>query len=349
MSKRRIATDSRMKRRVRIAEILLLVLLIPLAGCETNKFVGAAAKGEIATVKTMLAEGADINQRGSFHGETALISAARKGRTETVQLLLDRGADMDATDDSGRTALTEAADNDHCDVIRALLNKGADVNAKGTRYGGTALMMAAHVRRVDAVQLLLQNGADVNATDELGRTALLWVALERPDYACSFRTRKDYFNVIEYIGDHPRDVRRIDRSEMKVVEALLKHGANPNVREGSVKVADEVAFGRTPLYLAAWNGAESVVKILLDRGADVDAKTDGGWTPLMAAAYRSTKQHLQIVKDLLAHGADAQARDKDGDTARRLSGSGDRYDGRDEIQRLLKEAEAAKANTDRFD
>ncbi|KAK0648989.1 hypothetical protein B0T16DRAFT_409230 [Cercophora newfieldiana] len=86
----------------------------------------------------------------------------------------------------------------------------------------------------------------------------------------------------------------------------------------------------SPLSWAAINGAEAIARLLLDKGADVDAKIAGGWTPLLLAAY---KGHHGIVKSLLDKGADTQARNDKGATALQCA-----YDQRhDAIAELLKE------------
>lgn len=335
MSKENSYANGRIWWLTRKAQILLLALAIALTGCESNKFIGAARKGKTATVKAMLDEGADVNQRG-LGDRTALIAASSEGHVDTVQALLEKGAKVDAKSKGGWTALMAAARRNHCDAMRVLLDKGAAVDSQALS-GETALMLAANLRRIDAVRLLLQERADVNATDKFGRTALLWAALERPDYAANFRNRQDYLIAAKWSGNRKVDVTRLDQSEAKVVEALLSHGANPNVREGSIVTGQDAAIGRTALHAAAWNGAESVVKLLLKHGADVNARDDRGRTALMNASLRGTEQHARVVKELLAHGADAQVRDNSGATALKLAQDQARYMGVDEIVRLLSE------------
>jgi uncharacterized protein len=70
--------------------------------------------------------------------------------------------------------------------------------------------------------------------------------------------------------------------------------------------------------------------VLLDRGADVNATDQTGWTPLMEAA---AKGRTEVVKTLLAYGADVNARTKKSWTALQVTPKGNT-----EIVRLLKEA-----------
>ena len=97
------------------------------------------------------------------HGHTALMRAALDGDTETVKALIHQGADINQRDDNGRTALMFAVINSHYETMRVLLEYGADVNAKSNK-GGTALMGAASGGDLRMVQALLVGGAHVHAS-----------------------------------------------------------------------------------------------------------------------------------------------------------------------------------------
>ena len=96
------------------------------------------------------------------HGHTALMRAALDGDTETVKALIQQGVDINQRDDNGRTALMFAVMNMHHETVRALLESEADVNVRSTQ-GGTALMQAALAGDLALVEALLERGADVHA------------------------------------------------------------------------------------------------------------------------------------------------------------------------------------------
>jgi ankyrin repeat protein len=318
------------------SRFLFLVFVIPLTGCETNKLVSAAADGKLVPVRTMLSEGVNVNQRGSFDDGTALIAAARNGHVDVAKVLLENGADTEATNRFGETALMEASQANHCDVIHVLVENGADLEAKRIEQGRTALMHAANKRQVEAVEVLLALGANVNAKDKLGRTTLHW-AIKAP-YIMGRDYRPD-------VGD----LTLMDPNAPRIVDILLNHGTDPNAREGNGKIVVKrvfgndvlVAYGNTPLHCAVgYSQLQSVAEILLNRGVDVNVKNDYRQTPLMIAANFCTTNHVSIIKYLLEHGADVHVKDKYGQTALWKASHGDRYAGRDEVIRLLKQSGA---------
>jgi ankyrin repeat protein len=97
----------------------------------------------------------------------------------------------------------------------------------------------------------------------------------------------------------------------------------------------KTASGATALLLATNDEREAVVPILLERGASANAADDTGVTPLMMAAEAGS---LEAVKALLAHGANPWAMDGSGGTALKRATDWDQ----DEIAQLLKQAQAAE-------
>jgi ankyrin repeat protein len=178
---------------------ILACMLLPVsavaAGPSVNEqLLQAAKKGSLEKIKTLLAEGGDVNAKGNYR-RTVLMNAARSGNLEVVKFLIDKGADVNARTIQGRTALIDAAWGGNLEVVKLLIDKGADVNAK-RQDGWTVLMCAADwqnqlpdlsakdeeaetaldavamARSLEVVKLLIDKGADVNAKDETGQTAL---------------------------------------------------------------------------------------------------------------------------------------------------------------------------------
>lgn len=131
----------------------------------------ASSKGDIATVKKLVNEGADVNATDSS-GRTALIEAAWGGYNEVVSFLIEKGANVNACDNAGCTALMRAAEEGHEAVVKTLAKSGADVNLCGKVRGTTALMLASEQGHLKVIELLIENGAKINAIDQYEETAL---------------------------------------------------------------------------------------------------------------------------------------------------------------------------------
>jgi len=144
-----------------------------------QEFLTAAALGRVLNVKTLIANGLDLNTR-NMNGDLVLGVAAMHGHPGVVAALLDAGADINATDLYG-TALHRAAANGQSEVVKLLLARKADANAKmhyGRHKGATPLFDAARSGNTEVVRLLISAGALVNAATEDGVTPLMIAALE---------------------------------------------------------------------------------------------------------------------------------------------------------------------------
>lgn len=94
-----------------------------------------------------------------------LYEATRTGNLAEVKSLLDQGADVNAKFRYGTTALFKAAERGHTDVVKLLLERGADVNVKDTFYGATAMTWALQNEHVETVAVLLEK--DASSVDEV--------------------------------------------------------------------------------------------------------------------------------------------------------------------------------------
>src|SRR5882757_5921104 len=138
------------------------------------RIVEAAARQDMATVRTLLKQrGVNVNAARA-DGATALLWAAHWNDLQTVDALLKAGANVNAADDHGVTPLAQACENAGVPLVEKLLQAGANPNAT-QESGLTPLMIAAHTGNVTIVKALLVRGADINAaTRETGDRALMW-------------------------------------------------------------------------------------------------------------------------------------------------------------------------------
>ena len=191
--------------------------------------------------------------------------------------------------EDGRTEWTWTPPGGHKEMIDLLLKEGVEMEAKDID-GRTALLVAVIEGHEVVVRLLLERGADINAIDGYGQTALHWAASEMNPA------------MLEILLENGADITAIcdGRSAMHFAAAngqeatlrmLLAKGA------GKIDADSGDKYGCTPLYLAAQNGHEVIVKLLLNTDeVEPDLKTEGGWTPLLIAAENG---HEAVVKLLL--------------------------------------------------
>lgn len=136
----------------------------------------AAMFGDVPRAQADVAAGANVEARDDW-GKTPLIAAAQTGHTKTVRFLLDQGVNIEERDqdhfETGDTALMEAADNGHSETVVYLLDRRANIEAKNAR-GDTTLINAASDGRTEVVKLLLSRGAKVDDKDNAGHTALFY-------------------------------------------------------------------------------------------------------------------------------------------------------------------------------
>jgi len=133
--------------------------------------VRAAAAGDTAEVRRLLAAGADVDGR-TADGRTAVTAAALGDHVATARALIDAGADVDLQDADRNNALLVCGETGSVAMLREVLRAKPDLTATN-RFGGTALIPASDRGHVDMVRALLRTEIDVDHVNNLGWTALL--------------------------------------------------------------------------------------------------------------------------------------------------------------------------------
>jgi len=264
---------------------------------QNQRLMLAAHRGSISTAESALRWGAEVNQSDSPIASAARMQLLYRTASDTsesgsgrayhnlIQLLLHHGAEINNPDHRGYTALDYLVQTGSLQDVKAVVERGADVNSLVEIPGHDPhpLILAASARdnhdpnrslydynRV--IEYLVENGADVNAEDHRGHTALYYVAGQSPGYV-----------------NHPL-----------LVKLLLAAGAEVNPKRPD--------FG--PLHQAARNGRPSIVRVLLQHGADVNQSHrppgEGGYTPAFMAAYfmeAGEEDRVKVLRLLIDAGA----------------------------------------------
>ena len=306
-----------MKRIVAALFVCTAVLSAQDAGSPSDAFYSAIRDNNLAQLQTLLKSGADPNVSDPRGGATPLMYAAAVGSTAAMTLLLDNGAKANATNATGATALMWAATD--LEKVRLLLSRGADVNVASQR-GRTALQSAARSDRSAAiVRLLLAAGADVKAVD--GAKANTLHAATMGNDIDTIRLIVDAgvdVNAADFAGFTPLLNAAANRN-LDAIRLLLAKGADAKARSGDgsfqkVK-AGTIALGNwTALTASVSMASTDLVKTLLDAGVAVNVPDVRGMTPLMLAVA-TDRQNIDVIRLLIARGADVNAKSGAGETA----------------------------------
>lgn len=219
--------------------------------------------------------------------------AANIGDRPKVARELEKRAGVNAQDGVKQsTAVMFAAERGFLPIVKLLVEHGADVTIPN-KFGYTALHASTNGKHLEIVKYLLANGADVGAKDDRGRTPLF------------FASESNSLALVRLHLEHGSDLdardhnlwtplyAAVNRGSLKVAEYLIEQGA---------QVTSETAEGsRSPLLSASFAGNVDMVKLLLEAGADVNARIGSSHSHSrgMTALQIAEKQGHQGVVELL--------------------------------------------------
>lgn len=270
----------------------------------------------------------NVNKRGTFEDgfgsrweRTPLHQACRLGYTDIVELLLTRGADVNARDrvdgsplERGRTPVIMAAGGNHLGTLQALFAQGRkpDVHARD-RDGLTALWYAVMNNSLEVVQFLHTQGAKINIADKQGTSVLTLTILHKGHDLLDFLVAKGAdINMVDQRGMTPLMAALIPTPEKRAIvlsylEKFLSY--KPKL---DIQALRTNSGGESALQMASRMGFLEAVRLLLDRGADINlASLDNHRTALFAAAAAG---RVDVAKHLIQAGAKSEIPDQAGYT-----------------------------------
>jgi ankyrin repeat protein/beta-lactamase regulating signal transducer with metallopeptidase domain len=209
----------------------------------------AAEQGHRDVAELLIANGADVNARSGDAGWTPLIGAVNERHAEVVKLLLEGGAQVDADDASGYTPLCYAIWNEDEALIRALLAAGADVDKRFSDENPyTPFFEAIWMDNASLTKLLMDAGADVNGQDGKGWTPLHWAI-----YYGSVETARLFTGTDVKI---PAFHRAVLEGDMEKIRQLVQSNVDVDMPD---------RLGWTPAFWAVSMGREEICDYLLER------------------------------------------------------------------------------------
>jgi uncharacterized protein len=284
----------------------------------------AAHWNDAATADLLIRARADANIANDF-GMTPLSRACTNGSAALVELLLKGGANPNARIATGETPIMTCASVGNADAVRLLIASGADVNAREPSQNQDALMWAASERHPNVVRLLVEAGANPQAHTKKGFTALHFAAREGDI---------DSVRQLLAAGVNVNIKSMPDKAEIRQDTNASASGGRSASGTAAAAAAPRgpgyqatISEGSTPLLVATVRGHVPLALFLLERGADPNV-LDAGFTPLHWASgtweggvanpvYAFTdamsgipnrQEKIALVKSLLAHGANPNAR-----------------------------------------
>jgi ankyrin repeat protein len=295
---------------------LLAVAVSAQSDASREPLFRAIQSGAFTEIERLVNNGANPNVADA-DGVSALMAATLFGDARTVDLLLRRGADPNRAGASGTTPLMWAMPDER--KVRVLLAGGANVNAR-SEAGRTPLLVAAsYPATVGVLRLLLDRGADIRAADASGASAL------------ALAVRSADVDVVRFLVGRGLDpaaltpvARRVAlaRYDLPTTDYLISKGLTPTpefvtaastwqptplvarlIQPGiDVNASNAAQYGRTALLTAVTSEAASAetVKLLLDHGANPNARTTEDESVLDWAIYKGDRAKIQILEQ---HGA----------------------------------------------
>ncbi|WP_377326183.1 ankyrin repeat domain-containing protein [Pimelobacter simplex] len=312
---------------------------------EQSAYLVATSEGHLDLLRLTLRHGAKVDDKDSWNG-TGLIRAAERGHGLVVGELLRAGIDRDHVNRIGYQAIHEAIwlgedTASYATTVRVLAAGGVELDRVSPSAGLTplqmarergypvlerilehvttadrpadraaasaALLRAARTGDADGVAVALRAGADIETRDEHERTALLLAATyDRVAVAEVLVAMGASADALDDRHDTPWLVTGVTGS-VRMLEALLP--ANPDLTIRN-------RYGGLSPIPASERGHADYVRRVVQTGVDLDHVNDLGWTALLEAVILGDggEAHQEIVRILLAHGADRTIADRDGVT-----------------------------------
>ena len=333
----------------------------------------AARTGSLDAVRLLIDRGATVNAKEKERGQTALMWAVLENHPEVARLLIEKGADVNAqtnvvipdgitgepaaasgnigangpgfyraravpTPSGAMSPLLFAAREGNLAMARLLLEAKADINLPSAN-GSSPLVVAITNNHIQLAMELLGKGANPNLADRFWKRTPLYAAIEMRN--------------IDFTRESPPPLADA-MDPMDLIKALLAKGADPNARVNTTPVrgfmqgsANWVNFdGQTAFIRAALAGDITLMRLLLEHGADPNLTTNEGSTALMAAAginfvvsqtfTHPNEEYLEAAKLCLEKGNNVNAVNNQGLTA--MHGATNR--GFDDMVKLLAAAGA---------
>lgn len=247
----------------------------------------AVRTGDLERIEALLATGIDVNAVDADN-YTPMLHAALAGHLDAVTVLAERGGQVEAANSDGLTPLGVLVMAGNEGIVGDLLSRGANTDHK---MNGIPILSLAVVAGDDVmVELLLERGADSTLESDDGATpGMLAMSLGRSELARRLGGIPEPTPPVDFIA-------AVSDGDVDTVRRMLIEGADPDQRADNEMPA---------IVIASKNGDYSIVRTLIDAGADVTLSDRNGNNAIHAVFAQSDLQAArQIANSVLLRAVD---------------------------------------------
>lgn len=315
--------------------------------------------------KRLIEQGSPVNAQENALGVTPLHCAIHQGQEEMVAFLLDNGANGNATNAEGQTAMHIASQMGHRKCMKLLFSERVDLHivdnngapclhaAVGTatdestvpllvkqkveldfqnpKTGDTALHLAVQFRRPRIILFLLEKGASIDIANDQGLTPLQLAAntdnceaislllqhcaqvearsLAGPT-ALQYAAWKGYWIAFDLLLIGGADINVWNKQGETLLHEQARYSTNTSLvaklLDQGANIEARTSQGYTPIQCAAMSGNKAIFQLLLERGAKVDVETAKGET-ILHLTPPTNQKCIDILKIAIEEGVSAKA------------------------------------------
>ncbi len=239
---------------------------------------------------------------------TPILIAAKEGKLEKIDFFLEKGASTEEKDSKGKDLIDYASENSNSEVIDFAVSKMPFFywNQSDLENNLPFIKIIKNISNFDIVKKCIDLTNNINSLDKDGKTPLMYAAQCNSDV----RTTK-------YLLDKGATIDAKTNNEWSALMYAARYNPNPAVMEDLIlrgASSEPNSVGLTITMLAACNPNPGVLLTLLKYKDEINASTDKGKTALMYACENN--QNAAVIKMLIDKGADLSAKDSDGKTVR---------------------------------
>lgn len=260
-------------------------LAIAAVTLSAQEIFDAIRGGNLTKVKELIEKNGELLNARNTNQSTPLHVAVEFNNELIVRYLIEKGADLNAVNRNNWTSLFYAKEKE---IARLLIENGADIN-----YGAsnnTALIQSIWNKRKDVTEYLLDRGAKIPDTGTPLGLNLLFLELKLGSIRYFEKCLQQGFDP-HYEGEAKSNLLHYasEGDSVELIDKLINMG---------VPVNKTNLFGVTPLHKAALNGCIPIVKILVRKGADKNARTIDGKTPYNLAVEAKKDETAAYLKSI---------------------------------------------------